>query len=169
MEDFILPLMIQALSGQCLVSESTLRGLTLFRRRGERGCESALLANKFVRAGPVPEDEDLGAYERYIGIPLPSQHLDTTRCVSLLLVVQCNPLTITVGAAAFIASAAKYLPPSDVWCILYPSLKHMLRSDVRDVDERSLLIALKPPVSRCSCVHCLAGFSQFCTALSAAI
>ncbi|KZT63489.1 WD40 repeat-like protein [Daedalea quercina L-15889] len=55
---------------------------------------------------------------------------------------------IRQGAAAFIASAAKHLPPSDVWCVLYPSLKHCLRSDVRDVDERSLLLALKPPLSR---------------------
>ncbi|KAI0729483.1 hypothetical protein C8Q72DRAFT_307334 [Fomitopsis betulina] len=55
---------------------------------------------------------------------------------------------IRQGAAAFIASAAKHLPPGDVWCILYPSLKHLLRSDVRDVDERSLLLALKPPLSR---------------------
>ncbi len=55
---------------------------------------------------------------------------------------------ISEAAAAFIASAAKHLPPSDVWCILYPSLRHLLRSDVRDVDERSLLIALKPPVCR---------------------
>ncbi|KAH9942062.1 hypothetical protein B0H21DRAFT_529305 [Amylocystis lapponica] len=55
---------------------------------------------------------------------------------------------IRQGAAAFIASAAKHLPQSDVWCIVYPSLKHLLRSDVRDVDERSLLTALKPPLSR---------------------
>ena len=52
----------------------------------------------------------------------------------------------TEGAAAFIASAAKHLPPSDVWCILYPSLKHFLRSDVTDVDEKSLLLAMKRPV-----------------------
>ncbi|KAL7284649.1 hypothetical protein ACG7TL_001946 [Trametes sanguinea] len=55
---------------------------------------------------------------------------------------------IRQGAAAFIASAAKHLPPSDVWCILYPSLKHFLRSDVRDVDESSLLLAMKAPLSR---------------------
>ncbi|TFY67174.1 hypothetical protein EVJ58_g1791 [Rhodofomes roseus] len=55
---------------------------------------------------------------------------------------------IRQGAAAFIASAAKHLPPSDVWCILYPSLKHFLRSDVRDVDEHSLLLSLKLPLSR---------------------
>ncbi|CDO75088.1 hypothetical protein BN946_scf185010.g13 [Trametes cinnabarina] len=55
---------------------------------------------------------------------------------------------IRQGAAAFIASAAKHLPASDVWCILYPSLKHFLRSDVRDVDEKSLLLAMKAPLSR---------------------
>ncbi|KAI1792388.1 hypothetical protein LXA43DRAFT_1132877 [Ganoderma leucocontextum] len=55
---------------------------------------------------------------------------------------------IREGAAAFIASAAKHLPPSDVWCILYPSLKHFLRSDVIDVDEKSLLLAMKRPLSR---------------------
>ncbi|KAI0768204.1 hypothetical protein BD413DRAFT_672415 [Trametes elegans] len=55
---------------------------------------------------------------------------------------------IRQGAAAFIASAANHLPPSDVWCILYPSLKHFLRSDVREVDEKSLLLAMKRPLSR---------------------
>ncbi|KAH7928336.1 ARM repeat-containing protein [Leucogyrophana mollusca] len=55
---------------------------------------------------------------------------------------------IRQGAAAFIASAAKHLPLSDVWCILYPSLRHLLRSDVKDIDEQSLLTAMKPPLSR---------------------
>ncbi|KAI0822421.1 hypothetical protein BC628DRAFT_1429686 [Trametes gibbosa] len=55
---------------------------------------------------------------------------------------------IRQGAAAFIASAAKHLPPSDVWCILYPSLRHFLRSDVQDVDEKSLLLAMKHSLSR---------------------
>ncbi|KDQ50203.1 hypothetical protein JAAARDRAFT_165024 [Jaapia argillacea MUCL 33604] len=55
---------------------------------------------------------------------------------------------IRQGAAAFIASAAKHLLPSDVWCILYPSLKHFLRADVRSIDEQSLLLSLKPPLSR---------------------
>ncbi|EIW79923.1 WD40 repeat-like protein [Coniophora puteana RWD-64-598 SS2] len=53
-----------------------------------------------------------------------------------------------VGAAAFIASAAKHLPTSDVWCILYPSLRHLLRCDVKVIDEQSLLGAMKPPLSR---------------------
>lgn len=52
------------------------------------------------------------------------------------------------GAAAFVASAAKHLQPSDVWCILYPSLRHLLRSDVRNIDEQSLLATMKPPLPR---------------------
>ncbi|KAI0058381.1 ARM repeat-containing protein [Artomyces pyxidatus] len=55
---------------------------------------------------------------------------------------------IRQGAAAFIAAAAKHLPSSDVWGILYPSLRHFLRSDVRDINEMSLLTAMKPPLSR---------------------
>ncbi|KAJ7715595.1 hypothetical protein DFH07DRAFT_862734 [Mycena maculata] len=55
---------------------------------------------------------------------------------------------IRQGAAAFIASAASHLPPSDVWCILYPSLRHFLKSDVIVIDEQSLLAAVKTPLSR---------------------
>ncbi|KAF8892933.1 hypothetical protein BD779DRAFT_1798336 [Infundibulicybe gibba] len=55
---------------------------------------------------------------------------------------------IRQGTAAFIASAAQHLPPSDVWCILYPSLRHFLKSDVVTVDEQSLLIGMKPPLPR---------------------
>ncbi|EIN14505.1 hypothetical protein PUNSTDRAFT_96429 [Punctularia strigosozonata HHB-11173 SS5] len=52
------------------------------------------------------------------------------------------------GAAAFIASAAKHLPSSDMWCILYPSLRHFIRSDIRALDERSLLEVVKTPLPR---------------------
>ncbi|KAJ7835392.1 hypothetical protein B0H14DRAFT_2796790 [Mycena olivaceomarginata] len=55
---------------------------------------------------------------------------------------------IRQGAAAFIVSAASHLPPSDVWCILYPSLRHFLKSDIVIIDEQSLLTAMKPPLSR---------------------
>ncbi|KAI0050276.1 ARM repeat-containing protein [Auriscalpium vulgare] len=55
---------------------------------------------------------------------------------------------IRQGAAAFIAAAAKHLPSSDVWAILYPSLRHFLRSDVREISEMTLLTAMKPPLSR---------------------
>ncbi|KAG8859720.1 Serine/threonine-protein kinase [Tulasnella sp. 330] len=55
---------------------------------------------------------------------------------------------IRQGAAAFISSAAKKLPTTDVWCILYPSLRPHLRSDVRAISESSLLMTVKPPLPR---------------------
>ncbi|EJU01456.1 ARM repeat-containing protein [Dacryopinax primogenitus] len=55
---------------------------------------------------------------------------------------------IKQGAAAFLASAAKHLPAIDVWAILYPSLRPLLRSDVAEIDEISLLSAIKAPLSR---------------------
>ena len=54
---------------------------------------------------------------------------------------------VVAGAAAFIASAAKHLPETDVWCILYPSLKHLLKCDIREINEANLLANLKSPVS----------------------
>ncbi|ORY34315.1 hypothetical protein BCR39DRAFT_556705 [Naematelia encephala] len=55
---------------------------------------------------------------------------------------------IRQGTAGFIAAAARNLPPSDVWCILYPSLRPALHSDVLELDEESILSALLPPLSR---------------------
>lgn len=92
----------------------------------------------------------MGTYERNSWVPLPSEYLDTARCALCTTWNASRDADIRLcgmeGAAAFIASAAKHLPPSDVWCILYPSLKHFLRSDVRDVDEKTLLLAMKTPV-----------------------
>ena len=53
---------------------------------------------------------------------------------------------IRQAAVSFLASAARQLPKTEVWCILYPSLKYFLRSDVRDLDEETLLSCVKPPV-----------------------
>ncbi|KAF8752206.1 Protein kinase domain [Rhizoctonia solani] len=50
------------------------------------------------------------------------------------------------GAIAFIASSTKLLPPTDVWCILYPGLRQALRADVRAITEQSLLSTLKPSI-----------------------
>ncbi|KIM24835.1 hypothetical protein M408DRAFT_227086 [Serendipita vermifera MAFF 305830] len=55
---------------------------------------------------------------------------------------------IRQAAVSFLASAARQLPKTDVWCILYPSLKYFLRSDVRELDEGTLLEFVKPPVPR---------------------
>lgn len=53
---------------------------------------------------------------------------------------------IRQGTVAFISAAVAHLPSSDVWCILYPSLRHFVRSDVATITEQSLLNTMKPPV-----------------------
>lgn len=53
------------------------------------------------------------------------------------------------GAVAFIVSATNQLPSVDTWCILYPSLRPLLRSDIKSVTVLSVLQSLKPPVSLC--------------------
>ncbi|KAG8848832.1 Serine/threonine-protein kinase [Serendipita sp. 411] len=55
---------------------------------------------------------------------------------------------IRQAAVSFLASAARKLPRTDVWCILYPSLRYFLRSDVRDLNEGTLLAYIKPSVPR---------------------
>lgn len=51
------------------------------------------------------------------------------------------------GAAGFIASTVKLLPETDVWCTLYPALRKMLKADISQVDEISILGASVGPVS----------------------
>ncbi|KAF8721956.1 hypothetical protein AX14_010044 [Amanita brunnescens Koide BX004] len=55
---------------------------------------------------------------------------------------------IRQGTVAFIAAAVAHLPSSDVWCILYPSLRHFVRSDVATITEQSLLNTMKPHLPR---------------------
>ncbi|GBE83600.1 Putative serine/threonine-protein kinase [Sparassis crispa] len=112
LEDYILPLMIQALSD----------------------VEESVVAKVLASLTSLCE---LGLFQK----------IKIWELMSATLGFLYHPnIWIRQAATAFIASAAKHLPPSDVWCILYPSLKHFLRSDIRDVDEQSLLTSLKPPV-----------------------
>lgn len=53
---------------------------------------------------------------------------------------------IRQGAAGFVAKAASQLPPSDIWCIIYPTIRPALRSDIVTLDEDSILSALVAPV-----------------------
>ena len=117
------------------------------RRGGDCRRQGAGLVNQSLRTGIVPEDADMGTHECDSWVPVPSKYLDPARWVPFVSWTHQPTADDDVygpaGAAAFIASAAKHLPPSDVWCILYPSLEHFLRSDVRDVDDKSLLLAMK--------------------------
>ena len=53
---------------------------------------------------------------------------------------------LIVGTAGFVAAAARNLPPTDVWCILYPNVRTMLRSDILEMEEDAIIAALITPV-----------------------
>ena len=52
-----------------------------------------------------------------------------------------------VGAAGFVAAAARKLPQPDVWCIMYPSVRTLLQCDVLELDDASILASVSEPVS----------------------
>lgn len=52
------------------------------------------------------------------------------------------------GTAGFIAAAARNLSQADVWCILYPSLRTLLHSDILEMDEEGIMVAVISPVGR---------------------
>nr|XP_031863613.1 uncharacterized protein CI109_000865 [Kwoniella shandongensis]KAA5530685.1 hypothetical protein CI109_000865 [Kwoniella shandongensis] len=65
----------------------------------------------------------------------------------------CHPNKwIRQGAVGFIAAASRNLPLTDVWCILYPTLRPLLQSDVKEMDEESLMSALVSPLTRSTLV-----------------
>ncbi|KAF8435557.1 hypothetical protein BGX38DRAFT_1274971 [Terfezia claveryi] len=57
-------------------------------------------------------------------------------------------LWIRQASTSFIASAAKWLSPADVHCIVFPTVKLYLRSDVIEVTQSSLLEYLMSPLPR---------------------
>ncbi|WRT63674.1 uncharacterized protein IL334_000597 [Kwoniella shivajii] len=65
----------------------------------------------------------------------------------------CHPnIWIRQGTAGFIAAAARNLPPTDVWCILYPGIRTMLHSDIKEMSEESIMSALLSPLPRSTLV-----------------
>ena len=52
-----------------------------------------------------------------------------------------------IGAAGFVAAAARKLPQPDVWCIMYPSVRTLLQCDVLELDDASILASVSEPVS----------------------
>lgn len=86
LEEYILPLMIQSLSGRVLLLGSggvkaCLLG-SLDRCRGDCGREGAFVSHKPMRARPVPKDAYLGTDERNPRLPLSPKYLDSGRCVA---------------------------------------------------------------------------------------
>ncbi|GAA6038901.1 hypothetical protein JCM8097_000564 [Rhodosporidiobolus ruineniae] len=61
----------------------------------------------------------------------------------------CHPnIWIREGSAAFLATVATLLSPTDKWCILYPTLKRLLRSDIQEITDLALLDNAREPLSR---------------------
>ncbi len=61
----------------------------------------------------------------------------------------CHPnLWLRQAVAGLIAVAATKLEDVDVWAVLYPSLRPLLRADVHEFSETNLLEMAKPPLSR---------------------
>lgn len=50
------------------------------------------------------------------------------------------------GAAAFLATVASLLGTTDKWCILYPTVKRLLRSDIKEITALALLDNAREPV-----------------------
>jgi phosphoinositide-3-kinase regulatory subunit 4 len=146
LEEYILPLMIQALSGWATTSfmPSTATKLNL-------DVEESVVARVLAALTSLCE---LGLFQKMRIWELMSANLGflyhpnswIRQGTSLISILRPWFTFLISGATAFIASAAQHLPSSDVWGILYPSLRHFLQSDVRSIDEFSLLTALKPPV-----------------------
>ena len=82
LEEYILPLMVQALSG-VFRSVRTCRRVTDVRQRCRRvgRWQSPCGPYESLRVGSLPEDADMGVDERNFGVPLSSKQLDKTRFV----------------------------------------------------------------------------------------
>lgn len=75
------------------------------------------------------------------------QKMKLWELVGIIVPLLCHPSTwVRYGTVAFVASAAKLLPPTDVWCIIYPLVRPFLKADVAEISELSLMSNVKSPV-----------------------
>lgn len=90
--------------------------------------------------------------------------LDRARLLALLdttLGFLCHPnLWLRQASAGLTAAAAARLDDVDVWAILYPSLRPLLRADVQELSEIALLDMAKTPLTRPVFSGALAWASQ---------
>ncbi|KAI8391462.1 uncharacterized protein BYT42DRAFT_602293 [Radiomyces spectabilis] len=77
------------------------------------------------------------------------QKMKLWELIAIIAPLTCHPsVWIRYGAISFIASTEKYLPQTDLWCIIYPLLKPFLKSDIAEINEACLLENLKSPIPR---------------------
>ena len=90
--------------------------------------------------------------------------LDRARLLMLLettIGFLCHPnLWLRQASAGLVAAAAARLDDVDVWAILYPSLRPLLRTDVQTLDEITLLDTARAPLTRPVYSAALAWASQ---------
>ena len=79
LDEYILPLMIQSLSGERYLVSIIATSLTACRCRGIRSDQSFAVAYFSVRTWIIPENANLGTNERNYWFPIPPKHLDSTR------------------------------------------------------------------------------------------
>jgi len=82
LEEYILPLMVQALSGTFMHQShrfEKLKGGSYRRCGGICRCKSIICIDKPLRTRFIPENADMGTYECHAGIPISSKYMDTTR------------------------------------------------------------------------------------------
>ncbi|KAI9246797.1 armadillo-type protein, partial [Helicostylum pulchrum] len=77
------------------------------------------------------------------------QKMKLWELVGVIWPLLCHPNAwIRNGAVGFIASTAKHLPKTDIWCIVYPMIRPFLRSDIAEINEETLLENIETPVPR---------------------
>ncbi|CEQ42196.1 SPOSA6832_04001, partial [Sporobolomyces salmonicolor] len=133
LEEYILPLIILSLSDpEEFVVMRVLASLTILAER------------RFLTKGKIWEL--VGQISGFLchpniwireGMPPPWR-----RSRSPILTPFCFP-----AAASFLATVAKLLQPTDRWCIFYPTVKRLLRADVKDITDLALLDNAREPVS----------------------
>ncbi|CAG8494901.1 36188_t:CDS:10, partial [Racocetra persica] len=77
------------------------------------------------------------------------QKMKLWELIAIVLPLMCHPgIYIRYGTIAFIASAARLLPTTDVWCIAYPIIRPFLQADIAEVTELHILENVKEPIPR---------------------
>ncbi|TPX35937.1 hypothetical protein SmJEL517_g01766 [Synchytrium microbalum] len=138
LEEYILPLMIQALTG----------------KQKENVSAKILLEHSFI-SGPRFKDSEEFVVERVLN-SLTSlaevkliQKVKLKELASLILPLLCHPnVWLRHGALAFIVSVARLLPLIDVRCVIYPQLRTFLKGDIPEITELAIMDCLKEPVGR---------------------
>ncbi|KAF0433331.1 ARM repeat-containing protein [Gigaspora margarita] len=77
------------------------------------------------------------------------QKMKLWELIAIVSPLMCHPgIYIRYGTIAFVASAAKLLPTTDVWCIVYPIIRPFLQAEIAEVTELNLLENVKEPIPR---------------------